>query len=61
MTKLLQEHVATGTVVEFIQSGALDKQIKAPTTVSLPPTNEQLKQPGIAAFDALLSGGLLCR
>jgi transposase len=54
VTQLLQEHLSTGTVVEFIQSGALDKQIKASVAVSLPPTNEQLELPNVAAFDCLL-------
>jgi hypothetical protein len=57
VTRLLQEQLAAGTVVEFIQSGALDKKIKAPAAAMLPPTNETLKSPNLVAFDALLQKG----
>jgi hypothetical protein len=54
VTKLLQDHLSAGDLVEFIQSGALDKQMKASLEILLPPTNEQLELPTLAAFDCLL-------
>ena len=59
--QLLQEKLAMGAVVHFIQSGELKKQVKSVAVTQLPSlATEQLVALGLAKFDVLLRGQASC-